>query len=91
MKPCSLHIFFSVLIGSEDIAAVYNILYRSLFDRHRDLSLPTSLLINENGEIVKIYRGPVNPDHVQTDFRRIPNALRIEWPERFPSPRAQNI
>ena len=28
----------------DDVAAIYNILYRYLFDRHRDLTLPTSFL-----------------------------------------------
>ena len=29
---------FPILHGSDDVAAIYNILYRQLFDRHRDLS-----------------------------------------------------
>jgi tetratricopeptide (TPR) repeat protein len=65
---------FPVLIASDDAQAVYNILYRQLFDRHRDLSLPTSLLINEQGEIVKIYQGLLDPVKVQDDFRRIPKS-----------------
>ena len=32
-----------ILSGSEDVAAIYNILYRQLFDRHRDLSLANVL------------------------------------------------
>ena len=63
---------FPILRGSEDVAAIYNILCRHLFDRHRDLALPTSLLISAKGEIVKIYQGPVNPEHVEQDFRHIP-------------------
>lgn len=63
---------FPILRGSEDIAAVYNILYRYLFDRHRDLALPTSFLINHSGEIVKVYQGVVDCDHVDHDFRGIP-------------------
>ena len=65
---------FPILRGSNDVAAIYNILYRYLFDRHRDLSLPTSWLIDDKGEIVKIYQGSVNPDHVEQDFRRIPQS-----------------
>jgi len=57
---------------SENLAATYNILYRYLFDRHRDLVLPTSFLIDENGDIVKVYQGPVTPSHVEEDSRRIP-------------------
>ncbi|MBV9267538.1 MAG: VCBS repeat-containing protein, partial [Acidobacteriaceae bacterium] len=63
------------LSASDDTAAIYNLLYRSLFDRHRDLSLPTSLLINTQGEIVKIYRGPFDPAHVERDCRSIPDSV----------------
>src|SRR5581483_11070022 len=49
---------FASLRCTEDVAAIYNILYRQLFDRHRDLSLPTSFLIDEAGDIVKVYQGP---------------------------------
>jgi tetratricopeptide (TPR) repeat protein/peroxiredoxin len=65
---------------------VYNILYRYLFDRHRDLSLPTSFLISEQGEIVKVYQGPISPDHVEQDFLHIPRtpserlAKALPWP-----------
>ena len=77
---------FPILRGSEDVAAIYNILYRYLFDRHRDLALPTSFLINAKGEIVKVYQGPVNPEHVDEDFRHIPptNAERFARALPFP-------
>jgi tetratricopeptide (TPR) repeat protein/peroxiredoxin len=65
---------FPILCGSEDVAAIYDILCRYLYDRHRDLTLPTSLLINTNGEIVKVYQGPVVPEHVEYDFRHIPQS-----------------
>ena len=57
---------------SEDVAAVYNILYRYLFDRHRDLTLPTSFLIDANGDIVKVYQGAVDGRLVEADISRIP-------------------
>jgi tetratricopeptide (TPR) repeat protein/peroxiredoxin len=77
---------FPVVRGSEDVGAVYNILYRYLFDRHRDLSLPTSFLIDGQGEIVKVYQGVINPDHVEQDFPHIPRtpserlAKALPWP-----------
>jgi tetratricopeptide (TPR) repeat protein/peroxiredoxin len=67
-----LHLSFPILIGSDDVASVYNILYRYLFDRHRDLTLPTSLLIDAKGEIVKAYQGAVDTKHIDHDFRHIP-------------------
>jgi tetratricopeptide (TPR) repeat protein/peroxiredoxin len=63
---------FPVLRGSDDVAAIYNILYRYLFDRHRDLELPTSFLIDPRGQIVKVYQGPVDPERIDKDFRSIP-------------------
>jgi tetratricopeptide (TPR) repeat protein len=63
---------FPILRGSDDVVGIYNILYRYLFDRHRDLGLPTSFLIDDKGQIVKLYQGRVNPEHVDQDFRHIP-------------------
>ena len=68
----SLSLSFPILLGSEDMASIYNILYRYLFDRHRDMRLPTSFLIDAKGEIVKVYQGPVHPEHVEADHRSIP-------------------
>jgi len=73
---------FPILRGSSDeegVAAIYNIVYRYLFDRHRDLELPTSFLIDAKGQIVKVYQGPIDPEHVEQDFRNIPqtNAERL--------------
>ncbi len=80
------HLSFPILRGSEDVTAIYNILYRYLFDRHRDLELPTSFLINATGQIVKIYQGPVNGDHLEYDFHHIPqtSAERISRALPFP-------
>jgi tetratricopeptide (TPR) repeat protein/peroxiredoxin len=77
---------FPILRGSDDVAGTYNILYRYLFDRHRDLGLPTSFLIDANGEIVKLYQGPVNPEIIEQDIRRIPqtNAQRLARALPFP-------
>jgi Flp pilus assembly protein TadD len=57
---------------SADVAAIYNIIYRYLFDRHRDLTLPTSFLIDAKGDIVKVYQGAVNARLVEEDLSRIP-------------------
>ncbi len=77
---------FTILRGSDDVAAIYNILYRYLFDRHRDLSLPTSFLISASGEIVKVYQGPVNAEHVAYDFSHIPNTGAERLSRALPFP-----
>ncbi|MGO9086571.1 MAG: FG-GAP-like repeat-containing protein [Candidatus Sulfotelmatobacter sp.] len=78
---------FPVLRGSDDAAAIYNILYRQMFDRHRDLTLPTSFLIDAQGDIVKVYQGAINPEHVEQDVQRIPHtdAERLARALPFPS------
>jgi tetratricopeptide (TPR) repeat protein len=60
-----------------------------LFDRHRGLSLPTSFLIDSKGNIVKVYQGPLAPQHVEQDFSRIPrtDAERLAQALPFPSAR----
>ncbi len=80
---------FSIARGSEDITAIYNILYRQLFDRHRDLSLPTSFLIDSNGDIVKVYQGPIVAERLEQDYQRIPrtDTERLALALPFPSPK----
>ncbi|HEX3682187.1 MAG TPA: tetratricopeptide repeat protein [Bryobacteraceae bacterium] len=58
---------FLMLRASEDVAAIYNLLFRYLFDRHRDLPLPTSFLIDEHRQILKVYQGIV-PHRVDEDL-----------------------
>jgi tetratricopeptide (TPR) repeat protein len=75
---------FPVLVGSDDFAGIYNILYRYMFDRHRDLSLPTSFLIGAGGEIVKIYQGSFRPEQVEEDMRRIPRSAAERLAKALP-------
>jgi len=81
-----LHLSFPVLQASDDVTGIYNILYRNLFDRHRDLGLPSSFLINRNGDIVKVYQGSVNIEHVEQDFRRIPQTAAERMAKALPFP-----
>jgi tetratricopeptide (TPR) repeat protein/peroxiredoxin len=81
-----LQLSFPILRGSDDVAGIYNILYRYLFDRHRDLGLPTSFLINAKGEIVKVYQGPINVEHIEQDFRHIPKTAVERMAKALPFP-----
>ncbi|HZC23078.1 MAG TPA: tetratricopeptide repeat protein, partial [Candidatus Binatia bacterium] len=80
------HLSFPILHASDDVAAVYNILYGQLFDRHRELSVPTSFLIDAAGQIVKVYQGRISPEHVEQDSRTIPqsDAERLNRALPFP-------
>jgi Flp pilus assembly protein TadD/peroxiredoxin len=60
---------FPNVLATPEVAGVYNIIYRYLFDRRRDLGLPTSFLLNEEGLIVKVYQGALNPERLLEDVR----------------------
>jgi Tfp pilus assembly protein PilF len=75
-----------ILRSSPDVVAIYNILYRYVFDRHRDLSLPTSFLVDEAGAIVKIYQGPIPRDRFETDVRSIPRTAAERLAKALPFP-----
>jgi tetratricopeptide (TPR) repeat protein len=63
---------FPTLLGTPEIAGIYNIIYRYLFDRRRNLALPTALLIDPTGAIVKIYQGLVLPEQIVEDVKTAP-------------------
>jgi tetratricopeptide (TPR) repeat protein len=63
---------FPAVSALPELVAVYNLLYGRLFDRHRDMGLPTSFLIDAQGNIAKIYQGVLKLAHVEADFRTIP-------------------
>ena len=48
---------FPIVYADDQVVAAYTILNRHLFDRRRDLAIPTSFLIDEQGRIVKVYKG----------------------------------
>jgi len=58
--------------ASADVIAIYNLLHRHVFDRHRDMSIPTSFLIDKGGAVVKLYQGAVPIEHYEKDFKDIP-------------------
>lgn len=71
---------------TQDTAAVYNLLFRYIFDRHKDLPLPTSFLIDERGQIVKIYQGPIDFARAKEDSRSIPRTEAERLSKALPFP-----
>jgi Flp pilus assembly protein TadD/peroxiredoxin len=63
---------FPVLFASPEIAGTYNLIYRYLFDRRRDLPIPTSFLLDKGGLIVKVYQGTAVPQQICDDARSMP-------------------
>ncbi len=65
-------LLFPVLFATPDVAGVYNIIYRYLFDRRRDLPIPASFLLDKDGMIVKLYQGAVEPQRLLQNLSSMP-------------------
>ena len=63
---------FPVLFASQEAAGVYNVIYRYLFDRRRDLPIPSSFLVDKEGMLLKVYQGLVKPEQVIQDVKSAP-------------------
>ena len=63
---------FPILFATEEVTGIYNIIYRHLFDRRRDLGIPTSFLLDKEGMIVKVYQGSIDAKLLLTDLGSIP-------------------
>jgi Flp pilus assembly protein TadD/peroxiredoxin len=63
---------FPVIFATQEVAGIYNILYRYLFDRRRNLAIPTSFLLDKDGRIIKVYQGELNPQSLLEDVRSAP-------------------
>ncbi len=65
------HVSFPALFATEEVAGIYNIIFRYLYDRRRDLALPTSFLLNPEGKIVKVYQGAVSVEILVGDAKLV--------------------
>ena len=80
------HPQFPILLGTPEIAGIYDIVYRYMFDRHRDLPLPTSFLIDKGGQIVKVYQGIISAEQVLEDVANIPRTSEERFRKAIPFP-----
>ncbi len=60
-----------LVVGTNDVNLTYAILHRHLFMNRQPLRLPTCLLLDADGNIVKVYRGKVDTVQVVADAERI--------------------
>lgn len=83
---------FTVLMPDREMVGTFNIINKYLFDKHQDLLIPTTLLLDGHGQIVKIYRGPIGISQVLKDLGELEanaeNRLKraVPFPGRFYAP-----
>jgi tetratricopeptide (TPR) repeat protein/peroxiredoxin len=76
--------FFPVVFATEDVAGIYNIIYRYLFDRRRNLAIPTSFLLDREGMIVKVYQGAIVPERLVEDVKSAPTTAEGRMQKAMP-------
>ena len=80
---------FPVLTADEKTGSLYNIFHRYLFDRRRPMASPTTFLIDSDGQVVRVYSGPVETTRLLEDLRNTPGSpaermrLGLPFPGRY--------
>ncbi len=76
----------AILPATPEQLTAWNIQYRYLFDRRRDLSFPTAFLIDTSGAAVCVYQGTVTPEQIIADSRAIPATAEARLQKAMPYP-----
>jgi tetratricopeptide (TPR) repeat protein len=82
----SAHLSFSLHVADERAAGAWNIQYRYLFDRRRDLPSPVSFLLDASGAIIRVYSGVVMPQSAIDDARSAPETAEVRLARAMPFP-----
>src|ERR1700740_888304 len=77
---------FPTLLATQETVGIYNIFFRYVFDRRRDLAVPTSLLVDANGMIVKVYQGLVTGERLLDDLKSLPHTVEERTSKALPFP-----
>lgn len=67
---------FAVVKPTANEMTAWNLFHRHLFDRRRDIGLPTSFLLDESGRVLKVYSGMTSTERVAADAAIAPAARR---------------
>ncbi len=77
---------FPVLFATTEISGIYNLIYRHMFDRRRDLPIPISFLLDHNAMITKVYQGSISLDRLSADVASVPTSAHERTSLALPFP-----
>jgi Flp pilus assembly protein TadD/peroxiredoxin len=65
---------YPLLLADERASNVFNLFRRYLFDRRRDMPVPSAFLLDGEGRLVRVYDGFVSPAELVADCSQIPHS-----------------
>lgn len=77
---------FPILNADESTSNIYSIFHRYLFERRLDMTLPTTFLLNADGEVVKVYSGVADPSDILSDLASAPRTRDERLRRALPFP-----
>ena len=60
---------FMALVANDDTVTAYTVLHRYLTNYRRDMAIPTSYLLDEQGRVIKFYRGAAEAEQILADAK----------------------
>ena len=64
-----LELPFTMGVGTEELASLFDTIQRSLLSRQRPLPVPSSFLIDSQGRLRAVYKGPISADQILRDVQ----------------------
>jgi tetratricopeptide (TPR) repeat protein/peroxiredoxin len=77
-------ITFPVLLASDEMLGVYNLIFRFMFDRRRDLGIPTTFLVDPHSYIVRVFQGLIDIKRLSVEYAPSTSAERMHKGLPFP-------
>ncbi|MFQ5776648.1 MAG: tetratricopeptide repeat protein [Terriglobia bacterium] len=77
---------FPVVLPDQASVQAYNILQRSLYTRRHDLEIPTTYLVDAEGNLAKVYRGLTQPAQLLADLKQLPAGADERLARALPYP-----
>ena len=84
--PSTAQMPFPVVTADGRTTNIYNVFYRYLFQRRRNLAPPTAFLLDERREVIKVYSGPVPAEQIVKDHQDAPRDAASRLLRALPFP-----
>ncbi len=82
----SSRLSFPILLADDRAAIAWNIQYRYLFDRRRNIAAPTTFLLDASGAIICVYHGYTDPTAILADWKTAPETPQQRFARAMPFP-----